>query len=273
MLTDRDSLLHQQYRDASNLEKRIALHRRFSTNSYPWFRWVFDCYDLPPRARLLELGTGPGDLWLENKKRIPAGWRLTLTDLSTGMARQGGENLRRNMRRNTRRIERPFHYAAADAQDLPFPSNRFDAVIANHMLYHVPDLERSLAEIARVLRPEGKLYAATNGNRHMQDLYDLVNAFLPGLNYGVREYSFGLENGAASLAPYFSQIQLLRYENGLRVTEVEPLAAYVLSMSSSYRSGIADRLADFYDYLKAEMTRGEGEIYIGKDVGMFIANK
>ena len=45
----------------------------------------------------------------------------------------------------------------ADVQDLPFPDASFDAVIANHMLFHVEDRPRALGEIVRVLRPDGRL--------------------------------------------------------------------------------------------------------------------
>ena len=58
--------LKQEYRDATNLNARIRLHQRFSLNPYGWLRWVFDQLDLPSECRILELGCGPGNLWLEN---------------------------------------------------------------------------------------------------------------------------------------------------------------------------------------------------------------
>jgi hypothetical protein len=69
-----------QYRDASNLNTRIGLHQRFSVNPYGWLPWVFDQLELPSQARILELGCGTGQLWLDNIDRIPAGWEITLTD-------------------------------------------------------------------------------------------------------------------------------------------------------------------------------------------------
>ncbi len=59
--TDQQYLKTEQYRDASNLNARLEIHRRFSTNSYGWFAWVFDTLEtLPKQARVLELGCGPG---------------------------------------------------------------------------------------------------------------------------------------------------------------------------------------------------------------------
>ncbi len=50
-----------------------------------------------------------------------------------------------------------------DAQSIPFEDETFDAVIANHMLYHVPDRPKAIAEIKRVLKPGGRLIATTIG--------------------------------------------------------------------------------------------------------------
>ena len=82
---DSDYLLNEQYKNADNLTARAQLHIRFSTNRYRWQSWLFDQFDLPPDARVIELGTGPSWLWVENIQRIPAGWNITLTDFSPGM--------------------------------------------------------------------------------------------------------------------------------------------------------------------------------------------
>jgi SAM-dependent methyltransferase len=58
----------------------------------------------------------------------------------------------------------------ADVQDLPFADSSFDLVAALWMLYHVPDLDRGLAEVRRVLRPGGRFVAVTNGDEHTADL-------------------------------------------------------------------------------------------------------
>ena len=63
---DSDYLLNEQYKNAQNLTARARLHIRFSTNKYRWPTWLFDRFDLPGDARLIELGTGPSWLWVEN---------------------------------------------------------------------------------------------------------------------------------------------------------------------------------------------------------------
>ena len=197
--------LREQYKDDQNLNARIALHARFSTNTYGWQRWVFDAMMcLPERARILELGCGPGDLWAINRARIPTGWELTLTDASPGMVEAAQRKLADLKPVPTLKV--------VDAQSIPFDAVTFDAVIANHMLYHVPDRRRTLAEIRRVLRPGGKLFATTVGGGAMTELWALVEAFIPDIHASTQAVASGftLENGGDQLAEVFSERGTLR---------------------------------------------------------------
>ena len=60
--------------------------------------------------------------------------------------------------------------AVGTSQDLPYADESFDVVAALWMLYHVPDVDRALAEVRRVLRPGGLFVAVTNGDGHVADL-------------------------------------------------------------------------------------------------------
>ncbi|MGD8455444.1 MAG: methyltransferase domain-containing protein [Anaerolineales bacterium] len=262
-LNDQDYLLTQQYQDDANLQARIAIHRRFSTNTYPWFLWVFDQLNIPATCRILELGCGPGDLWLENAHRIAPEWDITLSDFSAGMVRRAKQNLSSQ--------RRPFTFGIIDAQTLPFHDRSFDAVFANNMLYHMPDRQKALAEIRRVLRHGGQLYATTVGETHMQELPRLVVRFDPSLaaNNDTETNEFTLESGYAQLARCFSQVETYRQDNALLVTEVDPLVDYVLS---SFMLGVGkSRRAEFKSFVECEMAYNDGVIRISKDSGMFAA--
>ena len=194
-----------QYRDPANLNARIALHERCSTNRVGLSRWLFTQMDLPPRARVLELGCGVGILWTENLDRLHPDWRVILTDASLGMVGEAARRLAAS--------RHPFTFAAVDAQTLPFADGSFNVVLAHFMLYHVPDRSRALAEIARVLRPDGALYAATNGPQHMREANDLaVQAGLlePDAVTAGDAAGFSLEDGGMQLATWFADIELRR---------------------------------------------------------------
>ncbi len=254
-IADQEYLLNKQYRNSSNLQARIDLHARFSTNTYGWFRWIFDHLQLPSQAYVLELGCGPGLLWRENLGRIPAGWDITLSDFSPGMLQQARDNLHD--------AGRPFTFTVVDAQDIPFADDSFDAVIANHMLYHVPDRPRAFAEIRRVLRPNGRLYAATNGEAHLQEL----EVLLAKDRFDFSHAPFDLENGHAQLAPWFPSIALHRYDDALVVPEAEPLIAYLLSMRAASDLDDAERTS-IAKRVERELA-AQGVIRITKDSGIF----
>jgi len=205
--------LREQYATDANLQARIALHTRFSTNPR-WLEWLFERVAPKPNARLLEVGCGPAVLWEANLERIDPSWSLTLTDFSAGMIDAA-----------RRVLGERADYAVADVQELRFADESFDVVLANHMLYHVPDRPKAFAEIARVLVPGGALHAATNGHGHMRQLVELV----PGWEFSRHTDEFGLETGAEQLALFFTDITVERFEDGLAVTEVEPVLAYIRS--------------------------------------------
>lgn len=259
--SDQAYLLSDQYRDASNLNARIRLHERFSVNRYGWHRWVFDQFDLSPTARVLELGCGPGHLWLENMQRIPAGWDVFLSDFSPGMLEEA--------RRTLHDSPRSFGFQVIDAQAIPFSDGSSDAVIANHMLFHVPDRAKAFTEIHRVLRPSGRLHAATNGQSHLREIFDLLRRFDASAPWeSTFSQTFTLENGPDQMAPWFSHVTRRRYEDALAITEAGPLVEYLLSVRA--RSILAgEKLPEFVKYVERELAR-RGTIRVTKDTGILI---
>lgn len=215
--------LGSQYRDSSNLRARVSLHARFSTEEHPWFHWVFDHFDIPEYGRLLELGCGTGLLWRENLERVHPSWRVTLSDASQGMVQEAELSLLHSGLK--------FRFAKVDAQSIPYGRDSFDAVIANHMLYHVPDLDRALSEIHRVLKPKGSLYATTVGLHHMTELRELPGNLGSGTSFGRDKLAagFNLDNGAGQLGHWFSNVEVERRNSVLVVTDAAPLVEYVMS--------------------------------------------
>lgn len=256
------SYVNRQYRDASHLNARIRLHQQFSTNQYGWQRWLFDQFKLTSPSRILELGCGPGDLWLENSDRIPAGSEVILSDLSPGMVAQARHNLREG--------HFPFQFMHIDAQSIPFAESSFDLVIASHMLYHVPDRARALSEIRRLLKPAGCFFASTIGHDHLKELKDLVARFDPQLNAwgSLPADSFTLENGAAQLEACFAEVALHRYPDALLVTDASLLSDYIASGRLELTPGQRKDLAAF---VEQALAASAGRLKITKDSGLFEA--
>ncbi len=254
-----------QYATSANLKERIDLYGRFSVNPTPWFEWVFDMLlALPPDAHILEVGCGTSTLWARNLARLPAGWRITLTDASAGMLETARQSLAGHP---------AFSFSHQSAQSLTFEEQTFDVVIANHVLYHVPSVADVVRELHRVLRPGGQLYASTVGELNLRALWALVEQVVPGSVTRAVEVvaKFTLENGAAQLEPYFEAVTLFTYEDALRLTEAAPVAAYISSTQIAWPAGDAAQEQAFAERLQTLLN--DGPFSAPKCQGMFLAVK
>lgn len=262
--TDQQYLTKDQYKDSSNLDARIAIHQRFSTNPQGWYHWIFDILiGLPQNANVLELGCGAGTMWKECADKIPSGWVITLTDLSDGMLDSAWRNLVP--------LGKSFKFEKVDAQTIPYNDDTFDVVIANHMLYHVPDRKKALAEIKRVLKDDGCLIATTVGENHMKGMYGWLKRVNLNSRSDMFSNPFTLESGMSQLKEFFSNIEKIQYSDNLRVTEITPLIKYIHSSI-----GVEDLSSVEIGELEKELTavlEKDGEIIITKDSGLFKAMK
>ena len=257
---DPSEAIRRQYDDASNLEARIALHRAYSIATTPWHDWVREHIGPLDGPRVLEVGCGSGALW----QGTDAPDSLTLVDRSQGMVE------------TSLGVVPSARGVCSDVVSMPFDEGEFDVVIANHVLYHVADLYRALEEIRRVLAPGGRFFAATNGANHMRELEEASVAYLgaapwrPELAPG----DFWLETGDDLLPSFFPEVSLHTYEDGLRVDDVEPLLAYVLSVfTPEDRSRVAPRVGHFCTSIAKRMAEDGGVFYITKSSGLFEARK
>jgi SAM-dependent methyltransferase len=257
--------VREQYRTPHNLDARIRLHERFSTNPYGWLRWVFDQFEFPSDTCVLEVGCGTGQLWTENRDRIPRDWQVVLTDRSNGMVSQA--------RSVASALARQVSVLVADATLLPFADASFDAVVANHMLYHVPDIPAALREMHRVLRSGGRIVTATNGAGHLQELIDLVAAFDPELPFARQTGGrYAIENSPAFLSVFFDAIEARRYNDAVVVTDAQALVDYVLS-ASTVQALPQSRQAALAAFVHERFTDSGGTFTIAKQAGMVCGHK
>jgi ubiquinone/menaquinone biosynthesis C-methylase UbiE len=251
----------EQYRDGENLSKRVKLHQKHSTSPVPFADWCFSQYAFEENDRILELGCGTGAQWQGRIGGLPSGSVLVLTDLFAGMAetvwRAYGDFPRVLAHR-------------ADIRSLPYPAETFDRVIANHMLYHVPDIPAALAEVRRVLRPDGVFYCTTMGAGGMRGyLHDALRRFDPALDAFGDTLSFTLQNGEKLLRAVFADVRRIDFEDSLHVTDTRDLMDWIES-SPSVQGLAPGSIEGLYDYFEAIRTR-EGAIDIPKEAGMFVS--
>jgi len=248
--------IEKQYQTAGNLSTRISIHKKYSINPQPFGDWIMSHYEIKPEFQILELGCGTGEMWKGKRSLLDGGARLTLTDFSPGMLETAKKNT----------LDLPgVDYQVVDIQNIPYEDAAFDMVIANMMLYHVPDLDRGLSEARRVLKPGGSFYCATYGEHGIMEF----------INETLREYSisgrigktFTLQNGGEALGKHFAQVERLTRKDGLAIPYIPDFVDYVLSLSnlSDIENASAELLRQAF-----EKKRVNGILYVPKEYGMFI---
>jgi ubiquinone/menaquinone biosynthesis C-methylase UbiE len=265
-INEQEILKQNQYNDSQKLAARIRLHRDYGTTGQSIWNWFFDIVlqETPSQADVLEVGTGRGDMWLENVNRIPVGWNITLTDFSAGMLEDNKKHLGDLSKRMT--------YNIADVQDIPYPDNSFDIVFANMMLYHAPDRAKAIAELHRVLKPDGILFSMTNGENHMKKIYVSARQVDEITTWdSVFKDTFSLQNGEAQLRQQFAEVRVENFDNDLWVTDVQPIIDYIRSMMSiDGEAVVAQYEAEMRAELEQEIAE-KGGVLIKKETGTFIS--
>jgi SAM-dependent methyltransferase len=263
--TDAEYLRDKQYKDPTNLNARIPLHARFAQADEPWYPWLAGRVAWPDDGDVLEVGCGPGLLWASIAPLLPT-LRLTLTDLSEGMIEAA-----RNAVAQIDSLEL-VATEACDAQDLPFPDATFDVVVANHMLYHVPDPTRAVAEFARVLRPDGVLVAATNGPNHLDVITEISREVFGWSSSDFVDRRFGQSSGEAILASAFGDVAWHQHPSTLICDDPDAVVAYFLS-SASGQGATPEQLAALDDAVAARFRAAGGVVSMSTESGCFVARQ
>jgi SAM-dependent methyltransferase len=207
---DDPRLVADEYADDARLRRRAAAFTGEATAEDARVPLVAAVVELRPK-RILEVGCGWGELaeWLARD----TGAEVVAVDLSARMVELSRE--------------RGVDVRVGDVQELGFADGEFDVAVAAWMLYHVPDLDRGIAELARVLRPGGRLVVATNSRFHLLELRDLVGS-------GPSALKFSREDGEVHLRRHFAEVRRTDIDGRLEFADHAEVEEYVrasISMS------------------------------------------
>lgn len=271
------SLLHRDaYADDRHLNVRYRTHQLYTVNPVDFGRWTLERLWSDTTWRggewVLDIGCARGDLLRAMASHREDWGRLVGCDRSPGMIATGlklAEKL-------------PLRLCVSDAQALPVPDRVFDVVMARHMLYHVADIGRAVAEAARVLRPGGRFLATTNSTHTMPEYWELRErasqrfpAMAPVESINGR---FSLENASAYLEPCFDQIEIHTLAGTLRFPSAAPFVDYFASTRAlTMRPGHTDaEWQAVIDFVRAEaeaVVAREGQLDVSKQTGAILAIK
>jgi SAM-dependent methyltransferase len=204
---DDPTLVSEQYAREQNLQARQSL---YADHDGPDARAAaFAAVAATAPRRLLEVGGGQGELAERIVRELGA--QVTFVDQSERMVELARE--------------RGLAAEVGDVQQLRFAAGAFDTAVAAWMLYHVPDLDRGLKELARVLEPGGRLIAVTNAQDHLRELRDVI-----GFDF---HSGFSRENGEDALRHHFRTVARTDLDGTVTVTDADVVYRYRDSMITS----------------------------------------
>ena len=151
MTLDDPDLLEREYATSERLERRRHNVTGWLRGDEPWVEALVAVAEVRPR-RVLDAGCGDGVF-----ARAVAAPAVVGVDMGAAMvdrARMRGVDARQ-----------------ARIEELPFADGEFDVVVCNWVLYHLPDVDAGLRELARVLRPGGRFVGIYNRDGHMEELW------------------------------------------------------------------------------------------------------
>jgi ubiquinone/menaquinone biosynthesis C-methylase UbiE len=262
--TDRTHLVRDAYPDSTNLESRRQIYR-FQIPQLSLPEWILGHLQGPVGA-VLDVGCGPGFYLGKLRDRAD---RLVGVDLSPGMAAEA---------RSATSLT-----AVADAQYLPFPDGAFDTTLALHMLYHLPDMDRGIAELRRVTRSNGTVLVVTNGSEHMRGIRETFDRVLqkliarpadPVLSSSRR---FRMEEGEEMLSRHFENVFRHDLNAEIAVPETGPVLRYLQSITSYHEHKLPPDVtwesveSAFRDEVK-ELIDREGAFKTPTHAGVFVCS-
>ena len=269
----RKLLLEQAYTDERAMMVRKKMHDLYSNPHVDMPSWVLDRYQWKGDESVLDIGSGPGTYLDSLLPRIENG-RYTAGDISQGMLK-------------ALRAKGDTSASVMDAEALPFPDNTFDVVLANHMLYHVPNVEDAVKEFRRVMRnSRSMLIVATSSEYTMPEFNTLMQRAIRLLRQGaaddITEHSplqgFSLETGTSILARHFPSVVRYDIPGAIVFPDTEPVIEYFESSRPFYELRLPEGIfwEEFITIMANQVGRlieHFGELVVSKVSGAILATE
>ena len=254
-IVESEKVLRQRFIDLSNLSAEIKFIDQLSSDKN-WYEWVFERLDFRESECVLELGCGEGALWYKNEALLPQSLEVTLTEVTDDLLGSAKQNLLGKFSH--------FKFGVSELDQLVFPDESFDVVIANHVLFFSKNVDVILAEVNRVLKKGGRFYCSTIAKEHMKELETLIKRYNKSIELGKSEQlqNFGYEKAKSLLEKQFTQVKSDHYDDELVIHCTDELLNYIYSIPGQMLTIASNKKKEFEAYVYKQMVVSESDFKI-----------
>lgn len=271
-ISDQASLASSAYKNAENLASRTALYEHTQPRYFVWEE-VVKGLGIKGDESVLDVGCGDGTLLIKLRKEQGHSGTLFGMDISSGILHRP-INLADSQRLN-------IDFIVADAQDIPFSANSFGVVTACHMIYHVPNIDRALLEMARVLKPEGKFALSANSQKSksevLRPLKEAVARHFDLSMFPDATRRFSIEKGGDLIKKHFKNVTLRTYPSVISLDFVDPYIEYFNTLRSLWDEEFSDsQWNEILEFVRSKLQgilEKDGRIQENNIFGIFYATK
>ena len=264
---DQAHLKEKSYKTAEKLNVRILTHQKYTEPKIDFYNWVLGQLEWDGTETVVDVGCGSG-LYADKAAKLSTHYYAC--DLSHGMLLDGAAN--------------GHQCVNLDAMTLPLPDDSADVILANHMIYHIPDQKKGVAEFRRVLKPSGKMTAVTNADSSMNELKKLRTAAMRriqpdavSIERNMVSTNFKLETGDQVLKTAFATVEKRVLESWLVFPDPQPVIDYIASSRDWWEQVFGDQMSwDQYEAalneILVEHFESNATFRVNKRSGVFICS-
>jgi ubiquinone/menaquinone biosynthesis C-methylase UbiE len=223
---DNPLLVRWEFASEERLATRNALTRQLIEGDNPE-EFVFQAVAEVNPTDVLEVGAGAGEMAERIARELGANvLAIDSSERMVALTRETG-----------------VEAILGDVASLTFDDASYDVVVAGWVFYHVSNRDQAIAECARVLRPGGRLIAATLADENLGDLWDFLGAPQQ------RTLTFSTANGAAQLAKHFVNVEAREAHGVVVFPTPESVRRFVAADMT--RAHVAANVPDFTEPVPA----------------------
>lgn len=228
-------LSSSQYASADKLHARWALYE-YSIPKLDIHLTGINHLKLKGAEDILEVGRGDGSILVNLRGSLHKG-KLVGLEINDGMFRESVEIQKKE------NFQPLIEFIIGSADNLPFPDKSFDVILAFFMLYHMPDIQKTLREWKRILKDSGKILISTGStlNKPKHKKFKKMAAALIGKTVSPQfNSSFNLENAEKQLNNTFKIVERFVYEGQIKIEKAQPYLNAFNSIRDMYEPTPSD---------------------------------